>query len=648
MATNAPYGTWASPIQAADIVAGQIGFAEVAVDNGNLYWIEMRPTEGGRQVLVQRSREGDIADLTAAPSNVRTRVHEYGGGALAVGHGEVVFSEFSSQRLYRLDGNNPVSVTAEPPRPSSLRYADGRIISEGRMVCVRESHPEEGEAINELVIIDLLSGETEVLATDRDFYAAPRPSPDETQLAWLEWDHPNMPWDGTELAVASFAGGRLSDVAIVAGGKDESIVQPEWSPEGRLVFVTDRSGWWNLHRWDGQAISPLIVKEADFADPAWVFGRSSYGFLSEGRILCGFWENGIHQLALIDAEGQLVPRPDGLSGHGRITTDGDSTAWFLGQGPAIPLALFELDVDSDEMRTVRSNPMPVEAGYVYEPRPITFPTGEGEVAHAFYYPPHNRDFSGPVDEHPPLIVKIHGGPTSHVYPVLSAGFLYWTTRGFGVVDVNYRGSTAYGRAYRNRLRDSWGIVDVEDALAAAWYLADQGEVDGDRLVITGGSAGGYTTLAALAFGDGFSAGASYYGVADIELLAKHTHKFESRYLDGLVGTDVEEMRRRSPLYSADKIAVPVILFQGLEDRVVPPEQAEMIAAALDANGVPHAHITYEGEDHGFRKAENIVDSLESELAFYGQVFGFTPAGDLPEVPIVGDLATGERPSVGSR
>lgn len=634
MARLAPYGTWRSPIGADDVVAGLVGFAELGFADGSLYWVERRPDEDGRQVLVTRRPTGEIEDLTPPPISVRTRVHEYGGGSLVVGGGEVLYSDFATQRLHRIEAGGPAPLTPEPPRPGSLRYADGRILADGRLVCVRESHPPEGEAVNELVVVDLDTGETTVLAGGRDFYAAPRPRGDGRLLAWVEWNHPNMPWDGTELKVGEIAGDRLVDVARVAGGPEESIVEPQWAPDDALIFHSDRGGWWNLHRWDGRQVSPLLLREADFAEPAWVFGRSTFAFLSGGRILGGFWEEGSHHLAVLHPDGGLQTLDDDLTEHGRITTDGSSMAWFVGEGPGTPATLFELDVDQGTVEAVRANPVPVSPSYFYRPRPISFPTGGGETAHAIYYPPHNPDYEAPPGDLPPLIVRIHGGPTSHVSPILDTGFLYWTTRGFGVVDVNHRGSSGYGRRYRNRLRGNWGIVDVEDARAAARYLADQGEAHPDRLVIRGGSAGGYTTLAALAFGEEFGAGASYYGVADLELLAKHTHKFESRYVDGLVGTDPEEMRRRSPLYSADRITAPVILFQGLEDRVVPPEQAEMIASALEANGIPHAHITLPDEDHGFRRAENITYCLESELAFYGLVLGFAPQGDLPQVTLV--------------
>jgi len=633
VAIIAPYGTWSSPIDAADAVAGLIGFAEVAVDGEWLYWLETRPSEAGRQALVGRDGSGSIADLTSPDFNARTRVHEYGGGSLTVGGGRVVVSGFTDQRLYEVADGHATPITPEPPRPASERYADGRILADGRLVCVRESHPTEGEATNE--VVSVLDGSVSVLATGRDFYAAPRPSPAGDRLAWLEWDHPSMPWDGTELWVADIGGEGLLNQQRVAGGPDESVFQPEWAPDGSLVFATDRTGWWNLHRWDGSAVSSILETETDFGDAAWVFGRTTFGFLANGRILAGMWKDGIHRLGVIDPDGTIEMLPDELTSHERLVTDGVSRAWFVGAGPATPTGLFQLDVDRRSMTAVRSNPLPAPSSFIPAPRIISFPTGEGAQAHAVFYPPANPGFQAPSGELPPLIVEVHGGPTSHVYPRLSAGILYWTSRGFAMVDVNYRGSTGYGRRFRQALNGNWGIADVEDCQAVARHLAEQGEVDGARMVITGGSAGGFTALAALAFGDAFSAGASYFGIADIELLVAHTHKFESRYVDSMIGNDPEEMRRRSPLYSADRITVPVILFQGLEDQVVPPEQAEAIAAALEANGVPYAHITYEGEDHGFRKAENIVHSLESELGFYGRVFGFRPAGDIPAVAVVG-------------
>lgn len=637
MATIAPYGTWESPISAGDTVAGLVRFADLAWDGDNVYWVELRQAEGGRQVLVRMEPDGTITDLTPAPYNVRTRVHEYGGGSFAVGHGHLAFSNFADQRLYRITGKTIEPWTDEPDAPGAVRYADGRFLADGSLICVRESHA-DSVVTNEVVRVRP-DGEVTVIASGRDFYAAPRPSPDGSRVAWLEWDHPNMPWDDTQLIVAALDEGEALRVAGggingVAGGDEESVLQPEWRSDDELFFCSDRRGWWNLYRWDSAGIEPVVEIDAEIGGPTWVFGDSFYGFLSGGRTLIAYWENTVNRLAVVSPDGEVTQVPDQLSFHGYLTTDREGSAWFIGAGPTDLPTIYRLDVDTGEQTTLAANQSPVPEDHVPQPQVITFPTGSGAQAHGIYYPPTNPAYEAPEGELPPLIVQVHGGPTSHAYPRLAATFAYWTSRGFAVVDVNYRGSTGYGREFRNLLRGNWGIVDVEDSRAAASYLADQRLADRNRLVITGGSAGGYTTLACLAFGDEFRAGASHFGVADIELLAAHTHKFESRYLEGLVGTDPEEMRRRSPLYSADQISVPVALFQGLEDKVVPPEQAEQIAAALSRSGIPHLHETYEGEDHGFRQAENIIHALETELAFYGRVFGFQPADDLPPVELL--------------
>jgi dipeptidyl aminopeptidase/acylaminoacyl peptidase len=627
---TAPYGTWESPISAADTIGGVVSFGLIQHDGDDLYWLEGRPDEGGRQVLVRRDRTGDIEDVTPAPIYVRTLVHEYGGGAYVANSGRVVYSELADQRLYEV-GVGPL--TEEPPTSRAWRYADARMLPSGSIVCVGENH-QHGEPVNDIALVKD-SGDMSVLTSGRDFYSNPRPSPDGTRLLWLEWDHPNMPWDSTDLMVGRLDESGLTEVTRIAGGPNESIFQPEWGPQGEIFYVSDRTGWWNLYSSRDGVITPVRPSPADYGLPAWVFGYTTYGFLSGGRIIAGFWRDGVQHLEVIHPDGSVTALPTEYTRHDYLVTDGVSRVWFAGTGPTTPAALCELDAETGSVTVVRGNQMPSEPGFIPDPRVITFPTGDGtQTAHAVYYPPTNPDFQAPAGERPPLIVEVHGGPTSHVVPRLHAAYLYWTSRGFAVVDVNYRGSTAYGREYRNLLRDNWGITDVEDCLAAARYLAGIGEVDGDRLLITGGSAGGYTTLAALAFADGFSAGASYYGIADCALMNEHTHKFEAKYLDGLIGTDPDEIRRRSPLFSVDRIKVPVALFQGLEDKVVPPEQAEVIAEALKANGIPHALVMYEGEDHGFRKSETIIHSLESELAFYGKVLGFTPAGNLPEIELV--------------
>ena len=632
MSITAPYGSWESPIGAADTVADIVRFADLQYDDESLYWLESRPSEGGRTALVRRTGDGTIEDVLPDATNVRTMVHEYGGAPYLVDAGVLVYSEFTDQRLYRVapDGSATL-LTSEPSRPQSVRFADAVRLTDGSLIAVRESHPAEGEAVNELVAIGA-DGTEDVIATGCDFYSTPRLSPDGTQLAWIEWDHPNMPWDGTRLVVADVANPEAR--AVVAGGDDESIVQPEWAADGTLVFASDRTGWWNLYRYDGAETAPVLEMDVEFAGPAWVFGESWYGFLSDGRIATAFCESGRCGFGIIDAAGVLERTELGFTDYGyHVVTDGDHRVWFVGARPDKPFAIVEFDAVSGATSLVRSNPPIVDAGYVAEPRVVSFPTTNDDVAHAVYYPPANREYKGPAGERPPLIVHIHGGPTSSVSPVLKPETVFWTSRGFGVVDVNYRGSTGFGRAYREKLEGQWGVVDVDDAVAAAEYLASIGEVDGDRLAISGGSAGGYTTLAALAFRDSFAAGASYFGIADLEMLMGDSHKFESRYETRLIGTDPVVWRERSPIYSVDQISVPVALFQGLDDKVVPPNQAVVIAEALDARGIPYVHIEYEGEGHGFRQAANVIRSLDTELAFYGYVFGFAAAGDVSGVDL---------------
>jgi len=628
MSTIAPFGSWESPVAAADTVSGIVRFSDIQYDEDSLYWLEMRPSEGGRTALLRRGPNGDIAEVLPDTVSVRTMAHEYGGGAYLADDGAVVYSDSEDQRLYGADaGRGAVPLTAEPERSRSIRFADAVRMADGTLLAVRETHPVEGEAVNELVAIGA-DGAPTVIATGSDFYTSPRVSPDGTRLAWIEWDHPNMPWDGTRLVVAD--AGNPTERSVVAGGDDESVVQPEWDTDGSLVFVSDRTGWWNLYRFDGEKTSPIVAMDAEFAGPVWVFGSSWYGFLSEGRIAAVITENGTQRLGIIARDGTVAHADLDYSSYGyHLITDGDHRVWFIAAHPHRPTALVEFDADTGQSATVRSNPSGVDAAYATDPRLISFPTTGGDTSHAVYYPPANPEFEGPAGERPPLLVHIHGGPTSSVAPVFSMETMFWTSRGFGVVDVNYRGSTGFGRAYREKLEGEWGVVDVDDAVAAAEYLASIGDVDSDRLAISGGSAGGYTTLAALAFRDCFAAGASYYGIADIEMLMGDSHKFESRYETSLIGSDPVVWRERSPLYSVEEIDVPVALFQGLEDKVVPPNQAVVIAEALARRRIPHVHIEYEGEGHGFRQAANVIRSLETELAFYGIVFGFTPAGDIP-------------------
>ncbi|MET0558080.1 MAG: S9 family peptidase [Solirubrobacterales bacterium] len=649
MPNVAPYGSWRSPIDPETVArAGRrLGGATLAAD-GAVWWAEGRPSEQGRTVLMRRSPGGHPEEVTPAGTNVRTRVHEYGGGAWTLAGPELVlFVDFADQRLYRQPlGGPPAPLTPEPPAPAAWRYADARVVPDGDTAfCVRELHG-EGEAENQIAAIPLDgSADPRPFASGRDFYSFPRPSPDGRWLAWTCWDHPNMPWDGTELWLAPIEA--PEEARRLAGGPEESIFQPEWDRRGRLHFVSDRDGWWNLFRLDGdlaageESTAQLTSEEADLAHPQWLFGGHTYGFLDDGSIVCVRTERGEERLALLEPGAERT-RDLGLPftnfGFPAISTAGTRVA-FAAATPEHETAVVVYDLAAGELEEVRTaSDTPVDRDYVSVPRPIEFETSEGDTAYGFYYPPTNAEFEAPAGERPPLIVQSHGGPTSHAAPALDREFLYWTSRGLGVVDVNYRGSSGYGRAYRNRLRGQWGVFDSADCVAAASFLAASGEADGERLAIRGGSAGGYATLCCLVFHDEFATGASYYGVADAETLATDTHKFESRYLDSLIGPYPERAdlyRERSPIHFVERLRVPVILFQGLEDEIVPPSQAETMVAALRANGVPHAYLAFEGEQHGFRQAETEIRCLEAELSFYGRILDFDPADELAPLEIDG-------------
>lgn len=653
--TQAPYGSWASPITSDLIVAGALRLGQLAVDQGSIYWTEGRASEGGRNALIRRDPEGNTEEITPVDFNVRTRVHEYGGGAYLIAAGSAYGVNFKDQRLYRLQpGQEPQPLT--PESESQLRYADGVWDpSRRQLIWVREDHRlDPHQPVNTLVSLDLdrfdqgQPQEGQILISGQDFYASPRLSPDGSHLAWISWDHPNMPWDGTQLWVARItAAGSLEDLRRIAGGEQESIFQPEWSPDGSLMFVSDRSGWWNLYRWSGldDSIAALYPKQAEFGSPQWVFGMSTYGILAPDRILCSYDENGITQLIdlnPITGSARSIETPFTRIGGLRVAhpeSGGSGSGWVVfGAGsPTAPGALVRFDLESGATEILqRSTDLEVEPGYISRPEPIEFPTERGLTAFGFYYPPQNQDFRAPEAERPPLLVKSHGGPTGSTSATFNLRIQYWTSRGFGVLDVNYGGSTGYGREYRQRLQGQWGIVDVEDCINGALYLVNQDRADPERLAIDGGSAGGYTTLAALTFKDVFKAGASLYGVSDLEALARDTHKFESRYLDGLIGPYPERQdlyMQRSPIHAIEHLSCPVIFFQGLEDKIVPPNQAERMVEVLRSKGLPVAYVPFAGEQHGFRRAENIKRALDGEFYFFARVFGFEPAETLEPIPI---------------
>jgi len=634
---TAPYGSWPSPITSELIVSDTIGLGQIEVSGGDVWWAEARPAEQGRVVVVRRRAGGGIADAVGPGWNVRTRVHEYGGHCFAVDGETLLFTHFADQRLYRSDaGGEPRPLTPE----ADLRYSDlcldrGR----SRVLCVLEDHTRGGaEAVNCVAAVPLDGGAPEVLVEGADFHAAPRLSPDGRRLCWLAWNHPNLPWDGTELWVADLdAAGRPGDPVRVAGGPAESVLQPQWSPGGVLHLISDRTGWWNLYRWRGGDPEPLAPADMEFARPAWMLGWTAYAFLSEERIVCTATERGEWRLYTLDPAAGLREVPTPFSDIGpwlRAVPDG---VLLTGASATRAAALVRVDVDGGGVEVIRrSSSLELDPGFLSVPEAVEFPTEGGRTAHALYYAPRHRDLSGPGTERPPLLVQSHGGPTSAAATSLRLPIQYWTSRGIGVLDVNYGGSTGYGRQYRERLYGQWGVVDVDDCCNGARFMVERGDADPNRLMIDGGSAGGYTTLCALTFRDVFSAGASHFGIGDLEVFAGDTHKFESRYLDRLIGPLPQAAalyRERSPIHFTDRLSCPVILFQGLEDRIVPPNQAELMFEALKRKGIPCAYLAFEGEQHGFRIAANIRRSLDGELDFYARVLRFAVADDIEPVTI---------------
>jgi dipeptidyl aminopeptidase/acylaminoacyl peptidase len=613
---TAPYGAWKSSITTDLIVGETVGLGQVAFDDGDIYWTELRPSEAGRSVLRCASAVGTVSDLTPADFNVRTRAHEYGGGAYTVSGGVAYFCNSADQRLMiQESGQAPCALTPEGP----WRYADMRFDTErDRLIAVREDH-DKGleEPANALVAIDLDGGVT-VLAEGADFYAAPRLSPD----GWLA----AIGDDGTLVAPQ-----------CIAGGDGEAVFQPEWSPDGVLHFVSDPTGWWNLYSWGDGKAEAICPMSAEFGLPQWVFGMTTYGFDAENGIVATYSDGGRWRLGRIDrATGVLSEIGTPFCDFGGLKVSGNRVAFIAGHASAPP-ALVTLHLETGAIQTLcRSTETEIDPGHVSIATPVCFLTTGDREAYGFYYAPANSNYTAPVKDLPPLIVKSHGGPTGQTGEALNLKIQYWTSRGFAVLDVNYGGSTGYGRAYRDQLRGKWGVVDVDDCVAGADYLFAQGKADGARLIITGGSAGGYTTLSALTFRNTFRAGASHYGIGDLSTLATDTHKFESRYLDRLVGPwpETEALyRERSPIHFADQLDCPVIFFQGLDDKVVPPNQAEEMVAALREKGTPVAYVPFEGEGHGFRQAKNMKRALDGELYFYGQIFGFTPADDIEPVVI---------------
>ncbi len=672
-----PYGSWPSAVTADLVVASAVSLGEVVAGDDDIWWSELRPQEGGRVVVVRHTPGGRDLDVIPEGFSARTRVHEYGGGAWWLHDDTVFFANWDDQRLYRIEPDTepgtfraPLALTPEPTRPQGDRYADGVLTSDGRwIICVREHHPADGsEAVNELVAIDAEhGGEPAVLVSGPDFVSSPRVSPDGSQLAWIQWNHPDMPWDGTELALAGLASGDggcwAGPARVLAGSRHEAVFQPEWHPDGSLWFLSDRSNWWTLYRIDvdslptggeagatagpasAQAVAPF---EGEIGVPHWVFGQSRYAFLPDGRVAVAYASGGVDHLAVITPGAAGDPAhpadpahpPDPVEPTSLVDLDTEFVALaslhpyghglvFLGGSATAETVVAVADLPAHGSATIGiirpSRPLGLDPAWFSAPESLSVTTADGATAHAIFYPPTHPGVSGPAHGAPPLLVLSHGGPTSAARPQLSLAIQYWTSRGFAVVDVNYRGSSGYGRAYRQALAGQWGVYDVDDCVAVAQHLVESGRVDPDRLAIRGGSAGGYTTLCALAFRDRFRAGTSLYGVADLEALARDTHKFESRYLDSLVGplpAEADRYAERSPIHHVDGFDCPLLVLQGLEDQIVPPAQSQMIVEAVRAKGLPVAYLAFEGEQHGFRQAATIKRSLEAELYFYARVFDF--------------------------
>ena len=619
---------------------GRVQFRNQMVrwDGDDLYWSELRPYQAGRIAVCRRNADGRIEDLVPEGYNARSRVHEYGGGHFAVKDGTLYFTNFKDQRLYRKDRNAaPRAITPA----ADIRHADMTVDStRGLIFAVREDHTTgKPEAVNTIVALDV-DGKRDAItvASGNDFYSTPKVSPDGRRLVWQAWNHPNMPWDGAEIWVGELdASGRITSKRRVAGGVDEAVQQPTWSPDGELYFVSDRSDWWNLYRARGEGDEPVAHRAAEFGAPQWAFGQRFFDFHGPDELICIFTDRSGSKLARVDlnAGGVEVIRLLYTSLAG-VQVSGDKAAMFASSGLLAERVLV-LDLSTNAEEIVKTaNPVHIESGYLSVARPIEFPTEGGKAAHAMYYAPRNQDYQAPDGHKPPLVVICHGGPTGAGGPTYAFQYQYWTSRGLALVDVNYGGSSGYGRAYRQRLNGNWGVVDVDDCINAATYLVEQGLVDPDRISITGGSAGGFTVLLSLTKRGFYAAGASHYGIGDLELFVKETHKFESRYCETLLGPYPERAeiyRDRSAIHFADRMSAPVILFQGLDDRIVPPDQAETFVAACEEKKLPYAYVPFEGEQHGFRQDKNILRATEGELYFLSRIFGFEPADEIEPVKI---------------
>jgi len=637
MARIAPFGSWASPISADLAATASTSFVDLALDGRDVYWLETRPDEGGRSVVMRLQPSGTVSELTPPGFNVRSTVHEYGGGAFAVLRGTIFFANYGDQRVYM-----QAARAAPTPLSPSGRFRHADLVVDpwrDRILCVREDHSGPGEALNSMVAINMDGRQSTTLVSGNDFYASPSISPDGTQFAYLTWNHPNMPWDGCELRLARFGGdGCLGPSQRIAGGESESIFQPAWSPQGVLHFVSDRTGWWNLYQWRSGSAQPLLPMPADFGRAMWNFGQSTYSFASETRLLCCYTERGVDHIAWLDtANARLTPILASFTKVDSVRCR-NGLAIFIASSPTSPPAIIQLDLETGRPAPLRAAfELQLDAGLISVPQPIDWPAEDGQTAHGLYYEPSNPPWQGVRAAAPPLLLRCHSGPTSAADPTLSIPVQYWTSRGFAVLEVNYGGSTGYGRAYRDRLNGQWGVVDVGDCCSGALYLTHQGLVDRARLVVRGSSAGGFTALACLTSrNDIFSAGSASYAIADLEILARASHKFESHHHERLIAPYPQRRDlywSRSPIRHVESLRAAVILFHGGDDKVVSPEQSRLMHAAIRTAGQPTAFVLFPGEGHGFRNASTIRRALEAELYFLSKIYGFLPAETLGALDI---------------
>jgi len=633
------YGSWESIFTPEKIIEGGLKFNEIRIDNQDIYFLEGRPSESGRSVIIKHNQDGTTTDIIPKKFNSRNTVHEYGGGSFTVKDEIVFFTNWEDQLIYKISADKITPITEPSDIPMGIRYADLTLSNDGKWIfCVRETHVKDKEAQNEIVAVSTISSEIIVLASGRDFYSSPRPNPISNQICWLEWDHPNMPWDGNELYIADFDSQKISNKLKIDGSTNISIVQPEWTDKGELIYISDDSGWWNLKKYSDQKISDILNEENDHGGPAWQFGFRTYFIYENCIFLKGSSKDKNKGLIRkISLEGEIIEEIQ--INHTSISDLSycNDNVVYIGASPTTSSQVCSLDLSSSNVDILKkSNTIQIDNEEISIAEEIIFDTTSNDIAYAYFYKPTNTKFEGLKSEKPPLLVISHGGPTGSTSNSLNLSVQYWTNRGFAVVDVNYRGSTGYGRKYRDSLKGNWGVYDTDDCIAAVDFLSNRGLVDSSRVAIKGGSAGGYTTINALTFHKRFAVGATYYGIADLSVFIDDTHKFESRYLDSLIGKYPEEKEKyynRSAINFTDQLSCPMIIFQGTEDKIVPPSQAEIMAQGLRDKKIPFSLIMYEGEQHGFRKSENIKSSLESELFFYSKVLKFTAFDKLNNIKI---------------